>query len=115
MYLLRKGDTGTSAYSIVLKPEFEGDILPRYSLHQPTGSRSDVHAKGIWAENEWTIEFQRSLETSNPDDVQFSADKKYLFGVSRYEIAAREANSKLSAPLYGTGDISETLWLKFLK
>lgn len=115
MYLLRKGDTGTSAYSIVLKPEFEGEILPRYSLRPPTGSRGDVHAKGLWVDKEWTIEFQRKLETDNPDDLQFTTVKNYLFGVSRYEIAGREANSKLSAPLYGTGDVSEPLWLKFIK
>ena len=114
MYLLRKGDTGTGAYSIELIPEFEGEILARYSLHQPTGSRSDVHAKGLWADGKWTIEFRRRLVTGHQDDLQFSTAKKYLFGVSRYEIAGRKENTKLSTPLYGTGDINETLWLEFI-
>ncbi len=114
MYLLREGDEGESAYKTDLKSEYEGDILPRYTIQQPTGSRSDVRARGMWRNGRWTIEFGRKLVTGNQDDIQFSPANKYLFGVSRYEIAGREPNAKLSDPFYGTGDINETLWLEFL-
>jgi hypothetical protein len=115
IYLNRKGDTGASAYKIDLKTEFGGETLPRYSYRQPSGSRGDVRAKGTWNNGEWTIEFARALNTGNSDDVHFELSKKYLLGVSRYEIAGRPPNEKLSQPLYGTGDINEVLWLHFIE
>jgi hypothetical protein len=115
MYLLRDGDEGTSAYTIDLRSDYEGDILPRFLIKQPTGSRADVKAKGRWENGAWTIEFRRNFLTGNQDDVQFNTAQKFLLGVSRYEIAGREVNPKLSEPLYGTGDVSESLWLEFTK
>lgn len=115
MYLLRLGDEGESAYKIELISEYQGDNLLRYALQQPTASRSDIRARGVWHNGTWTIEFGRKLVTGHDDDVQFLIDKNYLFGVSRYEIAGREFNAKLSEPLYGTGDVNETLWLKFMQ
>jgi hypothetical protein len=115
MYLLRDGDEGTSAYTIDLRSDYEGDILPRFLIKQPTGSRADVKAKGRWENGTWTIEFRRNFLTGNLDDVQFNIAQKFLLGVSRYEIAGREVNPKLSEPLYGTGDVSESLWLEFTK
>ena len=115
MYLLRNGDEGTSAFTIDLRSDYEGDILPRFLIKQPTGSRADVKAKGRWENGAWTIEFRRNFLTGNQDDVQFNTTQKFLLGVSRYEIAGREVNPKLSEPLYGTGDVSESLWLEFTK
>jgi hypothetical protein len=114
MYLLRTADAGESAYRIDLISEYQGDILPRYILQKPTGSRGDVRAKGTWRNGKWTIEFGRKLVTGDPGDIQITPDKKYLFGISRYEIAGRKPNVKLSDPLYGTGDVNETLWLEFM-
>ena len=113
MYLLRIGDEGNSAYEINLAGKYQEDIMPRYILKKPSGSRGDVRAKGTWKDGRWNIEFNRRLITGNTDDIQFVSGKTYLFGVSRYEIAGRKPNRKLSNPLYGTGDINETLWLKF--
>jgi len=113
MYLLRNGDEGQSAYKINLIGEYQGDILQRFSQQQPTGSRADVRAKGTWRNGIWIIEFGRKLITGHKDDIQFHVDKDYLFGVSRYEIAGRPPNAKLSDPLYGTGDVNEALWLRF--
>lgn len=115
MYLLRTGDVGESAYSINLISEYQGDILPRYINRQPTGSRSDVRARGVWHDGGWSIEFSRQLVTGNADDIQFAPGGKYVFGVSRYEIAGRAANAKLSDPLYGTGDVNEILWLEIIQ
>ena len=115
MYLLRIADQGESAYKIDLLDEYQGDIVPRYILKKPTESRSDVRAKGNWENGNWTIEFGRELITNNPDDIQFVPGQTYLFGVSRYEIAGRKPNMKLSNPLYGSGDINEKLWLEFIQ
>ena len=115
MYLLRAGDKGKSAYKINLISEYQGDILPRYTLRQPSGSRSDVQAKGVWQNGRWFIELGRKLVTSNQDDIQFFPGRKYMFGISRYEIAGRGPNAKLSEPLYGTGDINEVLRLEFIQ
>jgi len=115
MYLLRTGDEGASAYTTSLRSDYEGEILPRFLSNQPTGSRGDVKAKGHWNNGAWTIEFRRNLLTWNQDDVQFNTAQKYFFGVSRYEIAGREANPNLSDPLYGTGDVNESLWLEFMQ
>jgi len=115
MYLLRTGDQGTSAYNINLISDYQGNLLPRYTVHAPSGSRGDVRARGKWQDGRWTVEFGRRMTTGNEDDVQFNKTGIYLFGVSRYEIAGRDPNPKLSNPLYGAGDISETLWLKFIK
>ena len=113
MYLLRLGDEGASAYKIDLISEYREEIMPRYLLQDPSGSRGDVRAKGRWNNGHWTIEISRKLTTSHDDDVQFVTGKKFLFGVSRYEIAGRKRNDKLTQPLYGTGDVNEPLWLEF--
>jgi hypothetical protein len=115
MYLLRKGDSGSAAYKTKLPVEYEGDVLPRFTNQTPSGSRADVKAKGIWKDGKWTIEFRRMRNTGNNDDVQFDLKKSYYFGVSRYEIAGRKVNKRLTQPLYGSGDISEVLTLIFAK
>ena len=114
-YLYRNEDTGKAAYKTVLQMEFQGDIVPRYTNQSPTDSRADVIAKGRWQNNKWTIEFARPLQTGHQDDVQFEPGEKYQFGVSRYEIAGRPPNQSLSQPLYGTGDINESITLHFAK
>ena len=87
--------------------------MPRFTNSIPAGSRADVKAKGVWSYGRWTIEFARTLQTGNGDDIQFDVSKDYLFGVSRYEIAGREPALELKQPLYGSGDISEALTLRF--
>jgi hypothetical protein len=113
MFLQRKGDAGSAAYAVRLQIEYAGEMLPQYRAMVPTGSRADIRAKGGWQHGIWTIEWSRALATANPDDVQFDLAKQYRFGVSRYEIAARELDPSLSQPLYGTGDVGELLTLSF--
>ena len=115
MYLIRRGDDGTSAFKIDLITDYQGEILPRYIHQQPAGNRSDVRAKGVWENGTWTVEFRRNFITDHADDIQFTTDRKFLFGVSRYEIAGRKANQDISDQLYGTGDVNEPLWVKFIK
>lgn len=113
MYLVRKGDKGTSSYKSELSGEYKGDKTPRFTNRTPTGSRADIKSKGKWNDGKWTIEFSRLLKTGNDDDVQFDITKSYHFGVSRYEIAGRKVNNNLTQPLYGSGDVGERITLIF--
>ena len=49
----------------------DGDTIPGYIAKAGTGSRADVIAKATYSDGTWIVEFQRSLITDNPDDVQF--------------------------------------------
>ncbi|MEG3638153.1 ethylbenzene dehydrogenase-related protein [Magnetococcus sp. PR-3] len=113
-YLRRRGDKGEAAYQIVTVPAYQGDEI-RGIIHKiPLGSRADVIAKGQWKDGFWTVEFARQLQTGHSDDLNFSTDLYYHFGVSRYEIAGRARNVQLEIPDYGSGDVGEVLTLRFL-
>lgn len=112
-YLSRPGDSGKAAYRILIHDKFVRHRMPKYRVEQPSGSRADIRAKGVWRDGSWTIEFERKLNTGHPDDVQFDPQGRYLFGVSRHEIAGRRKNPKLDQPYYGAGDTAEALTLQF--
>lgn len=114
MYIKREGDVGRSTYKTNIFVDYQGDIVNRYTARIPQSSRADILAKGVWAEGRWTIEFARALDTGKHDDVIFSdLQKKYGFGVSRYEIAGRPVEDDAEQPLFGSGDITEALTLEF--
>jgi hypothetical protein len=115
MYLLRRGDQGEPAYQSKIYGEYQGDVVPRFVRRTPSGSRSDIKAKGKWKDGFWTIEFCRALKTNHNDDIQFDINKEYIFGISRYEIAGRDIDLTLTQPLYGCGDVGEELKLIFEK
>jgi len=112
-YLSRLEDNGLGAYKSRIQTVHKDDIMPRYENRQPTASRADVRARGIWKDGWWTIELARALDTGFEDDIQFSPSKSFEFGVSRYEIAGREPDLKSSQPLHGAGDVGEVLTLIF--
>jgi len=113
MYLLRREDEGRAAYKTELPVEYKGDLLSRFFPQTPSSSRADVKAEGVWKDGRWTVEFGRSLDTGNDDDVLFDKARRYHFGVSRYHITGRGPDPELTQPLYGSGDISEGLILVF--
>ena len=113
MFLRRKGDKGKPTYKSKLYVDYSGDEIPQFENQNPSGSRADIRAKGAWENNQWCIEFSRSLKTGQDDDIQFDVSQSYFFGVSRYEVAGKKPNPKLSQPLYGAGDVSERLFLTF--
>lgn len=113
MFLLREADSGEAAYKTHMPLDFEEEKVPRFVSSRPSGSRSDVKAKGRWKEGVWTVEFSRALKTPDHKDVQLDLTQSYVFGISRYEIAGRKPNPKLSQPLYGSGDTNEMLTLEF--
>lgn len=113
IFLQRMGDDGEPASVTTLFEEYKGDRMPHFETRTPTGSRADIKAKGAWSKGVWVIEFGRDLQTGHKDDVQFEPGKTYQFGVSRYEMAGRDADKSGDQPLFGMGDVSENLILKF--
>ncbi len=114
-YLLRDGDAGEPAYKPKLQAAYTEDLVDKYDLLTPQGSRADVRAKGHWQDGRWVIEFARKLDTGHDDDLQMALDGLYRFGVSRYEIAGRqeEQEGESDNPLFGSGDVGELLQLSF--
>lgn len=112
-YLTRPGDGGDAAYTTILYTGRTEDKVPKYGPQQPSGSRADIRAKGLWQDKTWTIEFARALDTGHNDDVRFTPDKRYPFAVSRHEIAGRKPEPEAEQPLYGTGEVGELLFLSF--
>ncbi|MEW8051858.1 MAG: ethylbenzene dehydrogenase-related protein [Candidatus Thiodiazotropha sp.] len=112
-YLIRRGDSGESAYRNKMPVDYAGDIIDAFEISQPRGSRADIRAKGQWQAGVWRIEFARKLNTGNSDDIAFRPGEDYRFGVSRYEIAGRDPNPSLEIPLFGSGEVGEPLLLRF--
>ncbi len=110
-FLSRRGDEGKAAYEVVVYDRHERDTMPKYANPKPTGSRADIRAKGGWEDGFWTVEFARLLDTGHPDDLALVLPGRYQFGVSRFEIAGRDPDPSLQEPLFGSGDVSEELWL----
>lgn len=111
-FLQRLGDEGTSSTTKQILTKHAGDIEPQYLTQEPSGSRADVRAKGVWANGLWTIEFSRKLQTGHADDIQFDKQGSFLFGLSVYGLYAQPID-KSKAHLYGQGRISEPLVLVF--
>lgn len=112
-YLARPGDMGEPAYKADIPIEYKGDKISRFQSSEPLGSRADIRAKGKWKHGKWIVEFKRLLFTGHMDDIQFQPGRIYLFGVSRYEIGGKKYIP--GNHLYGSGDVSETLFLEFGK
>ena len=112
LYLRRVGDAGQSAYAEKLPYDYQGDIVSRYALRQPQGSRGDIRAKGQWQDGAWTIEFARRLDTGRPDDIVLIPGGVYLFAVSCYTMAAGTSLEVSTQPLYKLGDAFDRLLLR---
>jgi hypothetical protein len=110
LYFLRQGDVGEAPWEEKFFFEYRGDKLTKYVPQQPTGSRADVRAKGVWSNGQWTIEFARKLNTGHDDDVAFTPGGAHLFGVSRYAMAFDTPHDVWSQPLYRTGDTFDRLF-----
>jgi hypothetical protein len=62
-------------------------VVPERILRTPAGSRGDIDFGAVWSSNShtWTAELSRALQTGYNDDVQFSDNQFYLFGVAAFE------------------------------
>lgn len=112
-FLSRPGDEGSAAYKSIVHPFYVAKTMEKYQKKTPTGSRADIRAKGVWRNGRWTIEFQRKRLTGHVDDIQFSGARRYQFGIARYEIAGRTKNTKIEEPNFGSGDVTENVFLTF--
>ncbi len=113
-YLDRISDEGAAPYREIGAPDEHKPVAIRYQPAQPDGSRADINAKGRWVSGFWVVEFCRKLQTGHADDIQFSMEKKPLFGVSIFSLYGN--NLDVTSPnFYGMGRISEPLRLNFIK
>lgn len=113
-FLLRSNDAGEPCYREYTPGVYEGGIVERYKPGEPSGSRGDIKAKGIWDRGFSTIEFERKLDTGHSDDVQFDpgSGKKYKFGVSINSLYGNPIDAA-ELNFYGMGRISEPIYLIF--
>ena len=113
-YYTRIPDAGGDANTTVTPLAYQKDVVDQFVPTQPSGSRADVRAKGVWKDGFWTIEFGRKLSTGHSDDLRFdpASGKKYLFGVSIYGIYGEKLLPG-ETELYGKGRISDPLYLSF--
>jgi hypothetical protein len=74
-------DSGRSCWYSEYHGDFAGDTLPRFQNRAPSGSASDVKAKGHWDKGSLTVEFSRKLDTKHADDIPLS--KKLRFWILR--------------------------------
>lgn len=113
-YLQRPGDKGTSAYKAIIPGNFTKEKVLNYKSREPSGSRSDILAKGVWRNGYWTVEFSRKLNTGHPDDIAFTQlSTSYNFGVSIFEIAGKKVKPNMKNNLYGAGEINDVISLRF--
>ncbi|WP_255166964.1 ethylbenzene dehydrogenase-related protein [Natrononativus amylolyticus] len=50
--------------------EWEGAMIPRRPLREPSGSAADWKATGTWEDGQWIVEMWRDLETDHPADTK---------------------------------------------
>lgn len=115
-HLARYSDSGQAAYKELKSlADHQGDLVDRYPVGKPGGSRADVQAKGNWNAGFWTIEFSRKLDTGHEDDVRLEPTREqgHLFGVSIFSLYGKPHDPN-SPNYYGRGRISEPLRLKFI-
>jgi len=76
MWYTHWGDLGTPSFRRRDPPErFEGSVVPQFVPEVPTGSASDVKARGLWKDGHWTVELSRALTTQldgSWQDVDFT-------------------------------------------
>ena len=59
------------------------DYVPGFLVRNPTGSRSDVKAKGDWDDGRWRVEMKRAMNTEDVvNDVAFNPEKTYTFTIA---------------------------------
>lgn len=60
-----------------------GDTIPRYLPNKEAkGSVADIKSAAVWADNTWTLELSRKLNTGHDDDVALKKGASYKAGVA---------------------------------
>ena len=86
IFITRVYDDGTAPWKEVPAPAAKGpEKVPSYALQTPTGSAADVKVQAKWADNKWTLEFQRKLNTGNKDDCVLDPAKPIEFAIATFD------------------------------
>jgi hypothetical protein len=86
IYLGRYPDEGTPPFRVVEPPKAKGaDKVAQFAVQKPAGSAGDVEARGIHADNAWTVEFKRKLKTGQKDDVAIDPAKPLAFCLATFD------------------------------
>lgn len=64
-------DVGTRCWLSRFPSGFAGESVPRFYQRTPSDGQRDVRAKGVWDDGRWTIEFERKLDSDDPNDLRF--------------------------------------------
>ena len=76
-----------------------GDILSKYILQTPDGSRGDLLVNSTWADGKWVVEMRRKLDTGNPEDKVFTVGKTYNIGIAIFHDMVSNRRHHVSFPL----------------
>jgi hypothetical protein len=86
VWISRPEDVGDTVEKKQTAPStYQGERLPQYVPGAPRGSAADVRAKGVWANGRWTLEFERRLDTGNPDDTAFDLARSYKMALATFD------------------------------
>ncbi len=103
IYIERPSDSGDKLYTTARYATKEQDVMPKYILnHEAKGSITDVKAKGVWVDGQWTLELKRKLNTGNPDDIVFVQGQAVLAAIAIFNHSGDEHH-----------DISGTITIQF--
>lgn len=94
IWLDRPNDAGEKLYTSQRPIDYIGDRVPKYLVNaNATGSIADVKAKGVWADNRWTVEIARKLDTGHDDDIKFEKGKTIKAGIAVFNHASNDNHS----------------------
>ncbi len=62
-----------------------GDTVPGRVLSVPTGSQSDVRARGLHRDGAWHLELSRALDTTHADDAIFRPGARIAFSLAVFD------------------------------
>jgi hypothetical protein len=83
VYLSRPSDQGDKLYKSKRYSKKQQDLMLTYILtNNPTGSSTDVKAKGIWKDGYWNLELKRAVNTEHNDDVVFVSGQSISGGIA---------------------------------
>ena len=81
----------------------KGDVIPRWLLARPNGSRGDITAAAKYdkGKGKWTLELSRKLVTDDPEhDVQFGdLSQTYYFGIAVWENDRLYGHTRVKKPI----------------
>ncbi len=86
IWIARPEDAGDTVEKRLTAPtDFKGEKVPQYAPGKPTGSASDVRAKGAWGSGKWTLELGRKLNPGHKDDTAFDLTRTYKMSVAVHD------------------------------